>query len=194
MNISSLIRNELRKKKQRFAMFPPFLLIAVNAPRVSKKITLAIATQLSKVFKVMDFNIFRNLPNKVFKPIVSDVYSNIDNIGVEQIKKQSEILELLKKSLAEQTLNVERQHSTIVKLTWLTIFLSFINIVLFLKDYFIPNKSIEILYEMQVKQEQNLLKAKSISDMSIRLLDLENQVKILEKENEIFYKGKILNK
>lgn len=38
-------------------MFLPFLRIAVNAPRVSKKITLAIALQLSKVLKLLMFNI-----------------------------------------------------------------------------------------------------------------------------------------
>lgn len=46
-------------------MFLPFLRIAVNAPRVSKKITLAIATQLSKVLKKMTENEYELVKKKI---------------------------------------------------------------------------------------------------------------------------------
>lgn len=50
-----MIELALRKKKHRFALFLPFLRIAVNALRVSKKITLATATQLTNVLNMDKF-------------------------------------------------------------------------------------------------------------------------------------------
>lgn len=64
-------------------MFPPFLRIAVNAPRVSKKITRATALQLSKVFKNMDKKIeliltalSKNRDNRIE---LEDLYSFVEN-------------------------------------------------------------------------------------------------------------------
>lgn len=94
-----------------------------------------------------------------------------------------EILTFLKENSAEQSETAIRQFKTSKRLTYLVIFISAISIIPIVKELFLPNQN-KILSEHILKiEEEDKQNLKVISELSIRLLDLQNQVQTLEKQN-----------
>lgn len=94
-----------------------------------------------------------------------------------------EILTFLKENSAEQSETAIRQFRTSKRLTYLVIGISIISIIPIVKELIWSNQN-KTLSEYILKiEEVNKQNTKVISELSIRLLDLQNQVQILEKQN-----------
>lgn len=94
-----------------------------------------------------------------------------------------EILTFLKENSAEQSDTAIRQFRTSKRLTYLVIGISIISIIPIVKELIWSNQN-KTLSEYILKiEEVNKQNTKVISELSIRLLDLQNQVQTLEKQN-----------
>ncbi|AUC84769.1 hypothetical protein CW731_05435 [Polaribacter sp. ALD11] len=136
-------------------------------------------------------NDFSNLTDKILSP---------ENLAKEQIEKQNEILKFLKAVTIKQSKTAETQERTSKKQFYANLFLAIATLIIgifALKPVFSDQSNIEykVLYEQTLKLEkEKLIQERTISELSNDLLDLQNQVRILEKQNELLSTRKPLKK
>jgi hypothetical protein len=140
----------------------------------------------SNLKSISDFNV-GNIPNLQTRNTEFDLsklntrnfkspLEKSENLSKKQLEKQSELLDFL----ILQNLNSEKQYKVSRNLIIVSIFL-----VLFQIFYSIysENKPNKIQNELSRIVETQSKTSEAISNTSLNLLDLQNQVQILEKEN-----------
>jgi hypothetical protein len=147
----------------------------------------------------MNLGNLKRKPLEIPKTDFSNISENLispQELSEKQIEKQDEILEFLKNVTIEQAKTSESQAQTSKIQYRLSIFFTItaiiISLIPFFKDYYSekPNYNESII---NITENQSLLTEK-LTDMSIYLLDLQNQVKTLEKQNEQLKSKKPLKK
>ena len=115
-----------------------------------------------------------------------------DSPNIDLIKNPAfDILEFLQAYTLEQSKTANKQFKTTKYLTYFIIAISIISIIPTLKELFYTNQNTILFERILELEEYKLQNTGIISDMSIHLLDLENQVKTLEKQNVMLSKKKI---
>lgn len=124
------------------------------------------------------------LPSQIDKTdFTSPAMPDLRNLLKKPDLTPQEILTFLKDDSIKQSETATRQFNTTKWLTYLIIGISIISITPTLIELFSPNQN-KILSEHILKiEEENRQNSKVISELSIRLLDLQNQVQTLEKQN-----------
>ena len=97
---------------------------------------------------------------------------------------QKEILSFLKENSDKQYSVASKQFITVKWLTIFSISLVFISTFIGMKEYIYPSKTNKLTEQLFLIQEINSSNTIVISQLSNRLLDLENQVQTLEKQIE----------
>jgi|TARA_R110001583_G_scaffold187768_1_gene349259 hypothetical protein len=155
----------------------------------------------SKTIGLSDFSKLNDLNSLYEKPYESNIDLS-DYLGPSpkeltnlQIEKQNEILDFLKLVTLKQSETSERQYKsadkqfkTTTKLTRFIIFLTLISICFMGYDYFKKDNQQVLIEKISVLIDKESQNTEVISDMSIRLLSLQNQVQTLEKENKLLLK------
>ena len=113
---------------------------------------------------------------------LEDVIQRPHESAEKQLNKQDEILEFLKNVTIEQSKTAEKQRKNNIWMTALALIFAFISIIPVLKELILPNET-KTLYQNISELEQKLSSESERNlEMYKNLLDLENQVKNLEKE------------
>lgn len=133
--------------------------------------------------KNFNFNIPKS-PKIDFPNIdLSDKIVSHEELAERQIEKQNEILEFLKTVTIEQAKTAEKQSKNTFWMTILALVFAFISIVPIFKEWISPNQTKNLYQNISELENKLLLETKTTSELSIRLLDLQNQVQTLEKQN-----------
>ena len=123
------------------------------------------------------------IPHKAKQTNYSFPVTPETTIGIKQIKQQQEIIKTMKEISNEQSLISQKQSKTTNGLMLVSLLLTAITIIFMVKDFINKNNNkvlIEKTIQLIDKESEN---TKIISRLSKNLLDLQNQVQILEKQN-----------
>lgn len=101
---------------------------------------------------------------------------------------QKEILNFLKENSVSQSKTALNQFRTIRLLTIISVLFACISTFFIARDYIYPKNNNDISIQLLQMLEERQSNTKIISELSVRLFDLQNQVKALEKENEVIRK------
>lgn len=137
--------------------------------------------------KSIKSNTLSEINNAVFaKPTMPD----LRNLLKKPDLTPQEILTFLKENSAKQSETAIQQFKTIKLLSILSLTFVVISTLLGFKDIIFPTKNNNTTEQITRIIETQSLNTKVLSELSIRLLDLQNQVQTLEKQNREISKKK----
>lgn len=114
----------------------------------------------------------------------SNYGSNLDSSYLKDVSTDELIEKQIEISI-KQSESAGVQFKTTLRLTYLIIAISIFSVIPILRELFYPNQN-KILFERILKlEEEKSQNTEIISQMSIHLLDLQNQVQILGIKKEI---------
>ena len=147
-------------------------------PFVSKKLN----ESLKKLSKLIDSSPESETKLNVEKSEIFGILQSVEKLNDEQLTEQKNLLNFLKVTTIKQSKTAETQEKTSKRQYNLSIFFTIVAIVISLIPFFSKetnyNESLIKITEKQSKQSETII------NMHKNLLDLENQVKILGKQNE----------
>ena len=147
-------------------------------PFVSKKLN----ESLKKLSKLIDSSPESETKLNVEKSEIFEILQSVEKLNDEQLTEQKNLLNFLKVTTIKQSETAETQEKTSKRQYNLSIFFTIVAIVISLIPFFSKetnyNESLIKITEKQSKQSETII------NMHKNLLDLENQVKILGKQNE----------
>lgn len=147
-------------------------------PFVSKKLN----ESLKKLSKLINSSPESETKLNVEKSEIFGILQSVEKLNDEQLTEQKNLLNFLKVTTIKQSETAETQEKTSKRQYNLSIFFTIVAIVISLIPFFSKetnyNESIIKITEKQSKQSETII------NMHKNLLDLENQVKILRKQNE----------
>ena len=147
-------------------------------PFVSKKLN----ESLKKLSNLIDSSPESETKLNVEKSEIFGILQSVEKLNDEQLTEQKNLLNFLKVTTIKQSKTAETQEKTSKRQYNLSIFFTIVAIVISLIPFFSKetnyNESLIKITEKQSKQSETII------NMHKNLLDLENQVKILGKQNE----------
>lgn len=137
----------------------------------------------SRILGEMRKNLMSDIQGSNFKHPKLNIINPAHEIGKKQVEKQDEILEFLKDITVKQSKTSKIQFYSNLFLAITTVVIGIIAIIPVFTDQ--NNNQYKNLYEHTITLEKKIIEQDyTISQLSIRLLDLQNQVQTLEKSKK----------